>query len=65
MNKTFKPVLKEDGSILAGGMKVAQLRGRELVWEDDYHPRANARGTPDVPVDVQDLLDLLIEAFSS
>jgi hypothetical protein len=63
MSETFRPVLKEDGSILAGGMKLAELQGRTMVWEDSHLPRINARGTPDVTVDVEDLCELLLAYF--
>ena len=60
-DRTFRPVILDDGTILAGGLRIAQLRESCLVFEDDFHPRANKRQTPDVPVDLRDLMDAVLE----
>ena len=60
-SRTFKPAITEDGKVLAGGMKIAVLRGSCLVFEDDLYARVNRRDTPDVPVDLAELVDAVIE----
>ena len=59
--RTFRPIVTEDGKVLAGGVKIGELRGGSLVFEDGFHPRANRRGTPDVPVDLCELVGAVIE----
>ena len=59
--RTFKPVIQEDGTILAGGMKIATVEETQLVFDDRYLRRCQARGTPDVPVSLYDLVEVLID----
>ena len=61
--RTFKPVIQE-GLILAGGMRIAEVddEGR-VIFEDRYRRRCLARGTDDVPVDVLELLEALLAHY--
>ena len=62
MIKTFKPLIRENGTILAGGMEIGEVRGGEMwVFEDSCFSRQNARGTPDVPVSLHDLVEALLD----
>jgi hypothetical protein len=58
--RTFKPAIHE-GRILAGGLAIAEVTpdGR-LVFDDGYRDRCRARGTPDVPVDVCELVECVL-----
>lgn len=58
MSKSFQPVIQEN-EIRAGGMKIAEIRDGCLVFEDRWRNRCVARGTPDVPVELWDLLEEL------
>jgi len=60
--RTFRPVIREN-RILAGGMTIAEVRDGQLVFEDRYLRRCAARGSPDVPVDVMELLEALLEHY--
>ncbi len=60
--RTFKPKIKENGTILAGGMEIGEVRGGELwVFKDLCFTRQNARGTEDVPVPLYDLVEALLD----
>jgi hypothetical protein len=61
-NRTFKPIIKE-GVVLAGGMKIAELREMTLVFEDRWQDRCRARGTEDVPVELWALVEELIHYY--
>lgn len=57
----FRPIVQEDGSVVAGGMRIAQVSDEgTLVFEDRWQQRRHARGTDDVPVDLTDLIDAVI-----
>ena len=60
-NRTFKPTIKEDGSILAGGMKLGQVVETEWVFDDRFLRRCQARGTDNVSVTLYDIVELLLE----
>ncbi len=62
-DRTFKPKISEDGTILAGGMRIGEIRGVDWVFDDRYLDRCQARGTPDVPVTLYDLVEALIDHF--
>ena len=60
--RTFKPKIAENGTILAGGMQIGEVRQGELwVFEDPCFTRQNARGTLDVPVPLYDLVEALLD----
>ena len=61
-DRTFKPLIRENGTILAGGMEIGEVRRGEVwVFEDPCFTRQNARGTEDVPVTLHDLVEALID----
>ena len=61
-DRTFKPTIKQDGTILAGGVRLGEVRRGEVwVFEDPCFTRQNARGTPDVPVPLYDLVEALLD----
>ena len=61
--RTFKPTIIER-QILAGGMRIAEVddEGR-VIFDDRFRRRCVARGTDDVPVDVLDLMNLLLDFY--
>lgn len=60
--RTFEPTIREDGLVLAGGMALFTVdEGGRLVFEDRYRVRCRARGTDDVPVDVVELVEVLLD----
>ena len=61
--RTFKPTIIER-QILAGGMRIAEVDddGR-VIFDDRFRRRCVARGTDDVPVDVLDLMNLLLDFY--
>ena len=61
--RTFKPVIQENGTILAGGMRIGELRQTELVFEDPCFTRQNARGTPEIPVSLYDFVEALLDFY--
>jgi len=65
MNKDdgFQPTLREN-RVLAGGLTLFELddQGR-LIFEDRYRNRCAGRGTPDVPVSLMALLDLILAHY--
>jgi hypothetical protein len=57
----FRPIIQEDGRVVAGGMTIANISDDgTLVFEDRWRQRQVARGTPDVPVDLAELIDAVI-----
>lgn len=61
-DRTFKPKISKDGTIRAGGVRIGEVRDGELwVFEDLCFIRQNARGTPDVPVPLHDLVEALLD----
>jgi hypothetical protein len=61
--RTFKPKISEDGVILAGGMRIGEVRDTEWVFDDPCFTRQNARGTEDVPVSLHDLVQALLDYY--
>jgi len=63
MPNSFRPIIR-DNHIIAGGVRLAELdaQGR-LIFEDRYRNRCLARGTPSVPVDLLELLQLLVDHY--
>ena len=63
--RTFPPTIREDGRVLAGGLTLFEVTadGR-LAFEDRFRRRCQERGTPDVEVDLSDLLDQLLYHFA-
>ena len=61
--RTFKPEISEDGTILAGGMKIGTVRETDWVFPDRYLRRCQARGTEDVPVSLSELVDALLDFY--
>ena len=61
--RTFKPTIIER-QILAGGMRICEVddEGR-VIFDDRFRRRCVARGTDDVPVDVLDLMNLLLDFY--
>ena len=60
-DRTFKPKIQENGTILAGGLRIGEVRRGEVwVFEDACFTRQNARGTADVPVPLYDLVEALL-----
>ncbi len=60
MNKTFKPTIKEN-QVLAGGMRLFDVDDEgQIIFPDRYRARCEQRGTPDVRVDLGELLDELL-----
>ena len=61
--RTFRPTIREN-QILAGGMRIAEVddEGR-VIFEDRYRRRCLARGSDDVPVDLVELLELLLQHY--
>jgi len=59
--RTFKPRIREDGVIEAGGMRIGTVQGTDWVFDDRYRRRCEARGTRDVPVTLYDLVEALID----
>ena len=63
MPDSFRPVIRNN-QIIAGGVRLAELDTQgHLIFEDRYRNRCLARGTPAVPVDLLDLLELLIDHY--
>ena len=62
-DRTFKPIIQENGTILAGGMQIGEVRETLWVFEDPCFTRQNARGTPDVPVSLYELVGALLDHF--
>ena len=60
-DRTFKPIIQENGTILAGGMKIATVTETDLVFDDRFLRRRQARGTESVPVSLYDLVEALID----
>lgn len=62
-NNAFQPTLREN-RIMAGGLTLFELddQGR-LIFEDRYRNRCAARGTPDVPVSLMALLDVILAHY--
>ena len=62
---TFKPTIRE-GEILAGGLRIAEITpDGHLIFNDRYRRRCHARGTPNVPIDVCELVEAIIDHISS
>ena len=61
--RTFKPRIREDGVIEAGGMRIGEVRETELVFSDKCFTRQNARGTPEIPVSLYDLVEALLDYY--
>jgi hypothetical protein len=59
---TFQPVIRE-GAVLAGGMRLAQIDGQALVFEDRWQKRCRQRGTDEVRIQLEELLDELIRYY--
>ena len=58
---TFQPVIREDGTVEAGGMRLFELDAdSRLVFPDRYKRRQAARGTPGVPVDPVELMEQIV-----
>ena len=66
MSKTgFRSTLREDGTVQAGGMTLFQATPNgKLVFEDRYQRRCAARGTPDVSIDILDLMGQLLDYYA-
>lgn len=62
-NGTFRPVIREN-QILAGGITVAQVddEGR-IIFTDRYRRSCHVRGTANVPIDLAELLEVIVEHY--
>ena len=62
-DKAFPPTLQEN-RVLAGGVTLFQVddEGR-VIFEDKFKQRCLARGGKDIPVDVLDLLEIVLEYY--
>ena len=62
-SKAFPPTLQEN-RVLAGGVTLFQVddEGR-VIFEDKFKQRCLARGGKDIPVDVLDLLEIVLEYY--
>ena len=66
MTTPFPPQIDERGTVRAGGVTLFELRqGGQLVVEDRWQRRCQERGTPDVPVDLVELLAEIIRYYQS
>ena len=63
MTNTFKPIIQEN-EILAGGITIAQVddEGR-VIFKDRYRRRCIARGSDDVPVDLIELMEVVLAHY--
>ena len=61
--KAFPPKL-QDNRVLAGGVTLFQVddEGR-VIFEDRYRRRCVARGSDNVPVDLVELLELVLDYY--
>ena len=61
--KSYPPTLQEN-RILAGGVTLFQVddEGR-VIFEDRYRRRCVARGSDSVPVDLVELLELVLDYY--
>ena len=61
--KAFPPTLQEN-RVLAGGVTLFQVddEGR-VIFEDRYRRRCVARGSDNVPVDLVELLELVLDYY--
>lgn len=60
--RTFRPTIQEDGTVRAGGMALGQVDPHtgQLIRYDRYRRRCYERGTPDVRVDLVELMEAIV-----
>ena len=63
-DNTFEPVIREN-EILAGGVRLGRLEGTQLVLEDRWQARCRQRGTQEVRVELEELLDRLLRHYQN
>jgi hypothetical protein len=61
-DQTFRPTIKEN-TVLAGGMRLAEIDGQQLVFEDRWQRRCRQRGTNEVRVSLEELIDQLLQYY--
>jgi len=62
--RTFPPQIDDRGMVRAGGVTLFELRQEgQLVIRDRFPQRLQERGTPDVPVDLVELLAEIIKFY--
>ncbi len=62
-SRTFAPTIR-DHILLAGGLKLAEIDGTHLIFEDRYLNRCQARGTPSVPVELSEIIEELLAYYA-
>ena len=61
--RTFRPVVRDDGTVQAGGLCLGRVDSQagHLVRHDRYLRRCYERGTPDVRVDLVELVEAITD----